>query len=122
MTLSVTETVTRVSSSVARQQVDERYGAREVDDSVAVTIASWWASTGTLGRAHAALATGATCNLRELLDEIAVNRDLYVLDGSLDDKALDMLGTWAVRKINGPRLTQEEWATLAPIPSVQTDE
>lgn len=103
--------VTHTSRTIAYEQVNDRYGVREVDDAVAVTIASWWASSGTLGRAHAALSTGATCNLRELLDEIAVNRDLYVMDGSLDDKALDMLGTWAVRKINGP----------VPIPSAQTD-
>lgn len=89
--------VEHVSEEAARRQVEERYGESEVDAAVAMTIASWWQSSGPLGRSHAALASGAPTDVGDLLVEIHSNRNLYVQPDSPDARALDMLCTWLIR-------------------------
>lgn len=89
--------VDHVTEAEARKQVEERYGDTEVDTAVAVTIASWWQSPGSMGRAMAALASGAAVNAGDVLVEVSANRRLYTQEGSPEETALDMLGTWLIR-------------------------
>ncbi len=83
-----------IHSVFAVQQVSARYGNEEIDDNVALTVASWYASSGTAGRVLAQLATTGTCVVEELLDDIHASRPWA--DTSLQHKALDMLATWAL--------------------------
>lgn len=66
----------------------------EVDDPTAVTIASWWQSSGTVGRHLATLASGMWVQLDLLLWDIAQSRE--EADTPFAAQALDMLATWAI--------------------------
>lgn len=95
-----------VSDEQAYRQVRARHGVDEIDDAVAVTIASWWQSPGTVGRHLAALASGAEVDHADLLDDIAATRQAENYYGSShwprmssDDRdALDMLATWTLQR------------------------
>lgn len=88
------------TSDYAQRQVRDRYGAGhgEIEDGVALTIASWWASPGRTGMALAELATSGSADVTELLEDIAATRDeANYCDRPQDElAALDMLATWAL--------------------------
>lgn len=86
---------THMSSADALAMCQRRRGEQEITDACAVTVASFWQSSGTRGSAFAALASTGTVELQTLLDDIHYS---YVNEaGSLDDKLmLDMLATWAI--------------------------
>jgi hypothetical protein len=67
--------------------------AREVTDSTARTIASWWQSPGTVGRTLAALASGLPVDTTELLDDIHATRQESGYGTHTD---LDCLATWVI--------------------------
>lgn len=67
--------------------------AREVTDSTARTIASWWQSPGRIGRTLAALASGLPVDAGELLDDIHATRQESGYGTHTD---LDCLATWAI--------------------------
>jgi len=74
-------------------------GGWEISDATAVTIASWWQSSGSVGYALAALASGAPIDTQELLDDIYRTRHLSTDAQHMtetDKRALDMLATWAI--------------------------
>jgi hypothetical protein len=91
-------TAEHVTSTRAYEQVNARNGIDEIDDAVAVTIASWWQSPGYIGKALAALASGAEVDYHALVEDLS----LTLKDGGYHDRtmpasdrqALDMLGTW----------------------------
>lgn len=64
---------------------------REVDDSTALTIASWYSSPGSVGAVLAELASTGTCDFDDLMDDIAATRQT---DGQSVE--LDLLSTWAI--------------------------
>jgi hypothetical protein len=74
-------------------QIHARVGREELSNAAAVTIASWYQSPGTEGRAFAALASGAPTNTGALLNDLSTAYK-YVQDKSPESLALDMLGTW----------------------------
>lgn len=89
----------QVSSIDAYAQVAACSGMREVSDSVAVTIAAMWHSPGSIGRTLAALASGLSVDVTELLDDIYATRTEARRTGTLtreDATALDALATWAI--------------------------
>jgi hypothetical protein len=72
---------------------------REIHDSTALAIASWWQSPGAIGHVLASLASGMTVDVAELLDDIAATREEARRTGTLsqlDATALDCLATWAI--------------------------
>lgn len=93
-----------VTSSHAYECVRQNYGIAEVHPSVAVTIASWWQSSGSVGSVLAAFASGAEVDREGLLNDIHRTRlaEGYYRDGngpsmSDDDMlALDMLATFVI--------------------------
>src|SRR5512145_2721100 len=90
--------VSHAVSSTVDDQIAERYGVAEIDDSVAVAIASWYQSPGGIGHILAAFASGTVVGFRELMDDIhATRREVdrhNEPDAPTMRKQLDMLGTW----------------------------
>lgn len=68
----------------------------EVSDACAVTIASWWQSSDPAGLPFAQLASTGRFNPTELLQAISLCRSPQV--SRLDNRALDMLATWAMHR------------------------
>lgn len=94
--------VQHLSSDHAFREVETARGHHEVSDGAALTIASWWQSSGHTGHVLASLASGCTVDVTDLLDDIARTRaDVTTY---ADNLALDMLATWA---INHPTRTKE---------------
>lgn len=83
-----------VTSDVAYAQISARLGTHEVDDSVAVTIASWFAGHDASGRVMAELSTTARVTLGPLMD--AIRAEWAQCLEPRDRIALDMLATWAL--------------------------
>lgn len=76
----------------------------EIPDQAARIIASWWQSSGTIGSALASLASGREVEDVLLGLDISATIAAHYRHATLDDKlALDMLGTWFVRKVNDPQ-------------------
>jgi hypothetical protein len=74
---------------------------REIFDSTALAIASWWQSPGSIGRAFAELAGTGSVDSDALADDIsATYREATHAD---DRRALDVLGTWALAKCREAR-------------------
>lgn len=73
---------------------------REIQPATAVTIASWWQSSGSIGSVLAEFASGATVDRSALLDDIAATRNTEGYhDGRMSEsgkQALDMLATFAL--------------------------
>ena len=111
MTATIRVRTTHVTSEQAYAQVRARSGIDEIDDAVAVTIASWWQSPGTIGRHLAALASGAQVDSDALQDDITATRraeHYYGSDGwprmsSGDRMALDALSTWIIQRTRAGR-------------------
>lgn len=90
-----------LSSDEVYAMVFARLGKQEITDSCAVTIASFWQSPRGNGYAMAQLASTGTVDYADLSDSIMLTRREAVLhygSSSPDVAALDMLGTWALRK------------------------
>jgi hypothetical protein len=69
---------------------------REIYDSTALAIASWWQSPGAIGRAFAELASTGSADSDALADDIVASyREATHAD---DHQALNVLGTWALGK------------------------
>jgi len=84
----------------------ERVGVEEITDACAVTIASWYQSPGPTGIAFAGLASSGSADVDTLLENIfyARNNDVPALPEGEREAAkvqLDMLATWALRKVDG---------------------
>lgn len=97
---TITPTTTRhADSDTVAAELRSAYGVREISDGVALAIASWWQSSGTVGRTLAALASGHPVDVTALLDDVAATRReadaRHALDAA-DGRALDMLSTWAI--------------------------
>lgn len=92
--------VSHAQSSTVDDQIAERYGVAEVDDSVAVALASWYQSPGSVGRILAALASGTVVGFQELMDDIhATRREIdrhNEADAPTMRRQLDMLATWVI--------------------------
>lgn len=92
----------QVSEDQARRDVESVFGGggREVDPETAVTIASWWQSSGAIGRVLAGFASGASVSKDDLLDDIAATRNAHgyhTLDMLPPDRrALDCLSTFVI--------------------------
>lgn len=73
----------------------------EISDATAVTIASWWQSSGTSGSALAALASGAPTDVKALLKDLS---DAFesVDKPSADYDALNCFGTWVLQFVESP--------------------
>lgn len=92
--------VGRILHLLTDETLDEVLNAsdagREISDAAAVTIASWWQSPRDPGMAK--LASGMPVSQAEISADIVTN---YRLAMTTQDKlALDMLGTWAIRKLD----------------------
>jgi len=100
MTEIQSSTRQQVPSATVGREVRECVGVREVSDSVAVTIASWWQSSGTEGSALASLASGCAVDSEDVLRDVAAARRQAPIgpEGDFDRLALDMLGTWTIAK------------------------
>jgi hypothetical protein len=81
------------TSDQVMTEVAERYGREEIEDGCAAAIASWYQSTGHIGMPFTLLAQGSAVDLTDLLDSIAHERTMCVPE---DERALDMLATWAL--------------------------
>jgi hypothetical protein len=79
------------------EEVAARYGVREVSDSVALGIASMWQSPGTVGHVLASFASRRPVSLSDLLEDIRMTRATERMPAD-DEKALDMLATYAIRR------------------------
>ncbi len=94
--------VRHLNEDETRAEIARHYGTdTEVSDAAAVTIASWWQSPGGTGSVLAALSTGASWDLEDLLDDIASTRAWARAQNCHtpeDDRALDMLATWAINR------------------------
>lgn len=91
--------VPHVDSVTAYDDVACSYGRHEVTARTAVTIASWWQSSGTIGRHLASLASGAPVTVSDVLDDIARSRASAAKGDCLtanDARALDMLATFVL--------------------------
>jgi len=74
---------------------------REILDSTALTIASWWQSPGSIGRAFAELASTGSVDSDALAADISAT---YREASNADDRvALDVLGTWTLSKVREAR-------------------
>jgi len=87
--------ILHVDSESAYRQCREREGIREIDDAVAATIASWWQSPGSVGRAFAALASGAPVDSSDVLADVSASLP-ETQPNTRDRLALEMLATWAL--------------------------
>ena len=100
MTHTLTVKTRHAMSSEIDDQVAERYGVAEIDDHVAVALAAWYQSPGSIGHVLAALASGATVTHDDLADDIyATRREIIRHDEAGRDESLrhiDMLSTWAI--------------------------
>jgi hypothetical protein len=78
-----------------REQCVERLGREEIDDDVAMTIASWWQSPVGHGLVFHRVQSGQPFEASELTDAIATERSQTRMDAT-DSLYLDMLATWAI--------------------------
>ncbi len=102
MTLDTTVQTTdpMLTSDHALYEVHTCEGKQEVSDGAARTIASWFASPGKIGHVLAELAQGQSVDLESLLTDIWQTR-LHTSGLTPEDQlSLDMLITWAIRKVN----------------------
>lgn len=77
-------------------QTADLQDCREIEPATAVTIASWWQSSGRIGSVLAGFASGAAVERTELLDDISRSRATagYIRDD--DSRALDCLATFVI--------------------------
>ena len=106
----ITVKVPHVTSDIATAELTACYGQREISDAVAVTVASWHQSPGTVGRVLAALASGATVEHDELADDIYMTRG-QIGQGSVNRRDLDQLSTWAIARTQAGTV---DYSTDAP--------
>lgn len=71
------------------------HGPRIIGDSVAVTIAAWWQSSGYTGKAFAELASTGSADSEELI--FSIQYAFGEADNELDRKALLLLLVWVTR-------------------------
>lgn len=91
--------VRHLTTDQVHAEVNACHGAREVSDACAVTIASWYASPGVVGRHLAALATGAPVDRDDLVVDLSETlEEHYATSNAQDKRCLDMLGTWVLRR------------------------
>jgi hypothetical protein len=76
--------------------VDRLEVPREIEDATALTVASWWQGSDSVGRALAQLSTTGSVDVTELLDGIYATRQSYGLTDGIQATALDCLATWAI--------------------------
>jgi hypothetical protein len=93
-----------VTSRIADAEITEVYGSEgpEISDCVAVTIASWWQSPGTIGHVFASFASGQPVEYDDLAEDIYRTQ----LSSSLtlrDRQGLDCLSTWALDRTDANR-------------------
>jgi hypothetical protein len=96
-----TDRPAHLCEAAALAEVNARRGHVEISDACAVTIASWWQSPGTVGRAFARLASTGSVVARDLADDLAATfAELRPLglngDNSDEWRALEALATWAL--------------------------
>lgn len=89
-----------LTSDETIREIRECYGVREFSDSAALTVASWFAASGAVGDVLAALSTGAPVDLESLLTDIHMTRIHTSGLMAHDREGLDLLATWAIRKVN----------------------
>ena len=92
---------TASNGAQAWEDIHRSYGKQEVAPTTALTIASWWQSSGPVGSVLASFASGAEVDRAELLEDI---HKLRLADGyfngtmeQADKIALDMLSTFIIR-------------------------
>ncbi len=72
----------------------ESYGRHEISDQAALTIASYWQSPGSVGRAMSELASTGRVSSAELMEDIT--HSLPDAQDLFDRRSLNMLATWAM--------------------------
>lgn len=98
---TITVKVQHADNVTVNAQVRSRVGVEEVDDAVAVALASYYQASGKVGHVLAALASGATVEYEALQDDIRRTRaelgaqSLQAVKNGIQLE-LDMLGTWAL--------------------------
>lgn len=100
MDISLRTTATHLTSDHALREVHLSEGNQEVSDGCAATIASWFASPGSVGHVLAELSQGLEVDLESLLHDIHQTRLQTSALTPEDRLSLDMLATWAIRKVN----------------------
>lgn len=76
---------------------------REINDACAVTVASWYQSSGTVGSALAAFASGAEVEIEELQEDLSRTiQQQYKMASHIEKLAMDMLGTYLAAKSKEP--------------------
>lgn len=97
-----TDTRTHATAQTAEFRIATWQEYREdgdvISDRVALTIASWFASSGTQGRVFAALASTGQVDSEDLLAEI--KRELDIEHDPSDVSALSALEAWVYDKID----------------------
>lgn len=96
-------TTSTLSTADATTELARAYAAgEEISDRCAAIVAAWFASPGVVGRHLAALATGATVDLADVLEDIErTRRDFprdYAAGITSTWRHLDQLATWAIRR------------------------
>lgn len=92
--VSITRGTSHLRSVEVDAQVTERIGKAEISDAAAVTIAAGWQGLGDQsGRTFAALVGHSEVTVDDLHRAIG---EVYGVGTAEDDRALDMLGTWAL--------------------------
>jgi hypothetical protein len=101
---TITVQLPHVPSYLADAEISAVLGSPgpEISDCVAVTIASWWQSPGTIGRHLAALASGAPVQYGDLADDIHATYNGPGLSRQ-DRQDLDVLSTWALNRTDANR-------------------
>lgn len=92
ITISLPHVTTRVADAEISAVIASE--GPEISDCVAVTVASWWQSPGSVGRHLAAVASGAPVEYSDLADDIHMTR--RVARDERDRRGLDCLSTWAL--------------------------
>lgn len=91
-----------LTSNEVQREIKQALGVREMSDAAALTVASWYQSSGTAGRGLAALASGYPVDHQAVLDDIYQARRMDA-GSRFDREALDMLGTWTLAKVREMR-------------------
>lgn len=91
--------------SVAHDVLTSHNANHEIAPATAVTIASWWQSSGNVGNVLAGFASGATVDRGALLDDIAATRHVEGYHNgrmnTADMMDLDMLATFVLNYRKG---------------------
>jgi hypothetical protein len=101
-TISLRKTRILTSREVAAHTARAEHEGREISDDAAVTLASWYMSSGAVGSVLCAMAHGFTVSDGDLADDIYDTRHGAGITDE-DEHYLDLLSTWRLDRTDAGR-------------------